>query len=105
MKTIGLAEAFKRAREHSCTQGDWQEAECVLLSHRFCPACAEDGRRVRLLKYEPLPDERRGGRTCPVCEFFWTLAQAPVIPECELEPDYGGAFDGFTVSSDADSGL
>ena len=25
--------------------------------------------------------------------------------EYETEPDYGGAFDGFTVSSDADSGL
>ena len=60
--------------------------------------------------------------TCPTCELLqeveqdtrWTNCERCGLryninddsePQFDPDPDYGGAFDGFNVSSDADPGL
>lgn len=43
---------------------------------------------------------------CPKCSHFYYLdADYLDEPRLESDPDYGGAFDGHTVTSDADPGL
>lgn len=44
--------------------------------------------------------------TCPKCG-HWYYLDADYLdePRLESDPDYGGAFDGHTVTSDADPGL
>jgi len=43
---------------------------------------------------------------CPRCGHFYYLdADYLDEPRLESDPDYGGAFDGHTVTSDADPGL
>lgn len=57
---------------------------------------------------------------CPECGFAWKGLQQSICPSCDAaegeqpdenyyddapQPDYGGAFDGFSVTSDADPGL
>jgi hypothetical protein len=55
-------------------------------------------------KFEPATHETYGGRWCPACEMFWPEPgeRGDMLPS---EPDYGGAFDGNQVTSDADPGL
>lgn len=42
-------------------------------------------------------DPNHALRLCPTCQ--WDLQEDL---QCETDPDYGGAFDGFTVTSDAE---
>lgn len=52
-------------------------------------------------------------RECDVCgcdflpegQSHWQCPDCRESPEDEHDPDYGGAFDGHSVSSDADPGL
>ena len=41
---------------------------------------------------------------CPRCGRFYYLDE-DYLDEPRMEPDYGGAFDGHTVTSDSDPGL
>lgn len=43
--------------------------------------------------------------TCGRCGHHWNLSDDSQFPDDGPDPDYGGAFDGFNVSSDADPGL
>lgn len=68
-----------------------------LFQAGICPECAPYGEAIRLR------EQREGCLTllyCPQCEL-----EAPKPSGYEREPDYGGAFDGFQVVSDADPGL
>lgn len=85
-------------------QADFQEASDTLVKAGWCPSCAEDGHRVKLGKFEPPTHETYGGRWCTVCEMFWPAPGRAGDMEPN-EPDYGGAFDGNQVTSDADPGL
>ena len=84
----------------SCGSGQYREEVCdargIFVAY-VCDAC----RAERLAGYRP--------------EIFTDAAyecDEPIDPELchgdgafETEPDYGGAFDGFNVTSDADPGL
>ena len=43
--------------------------------------------------------------TCHKCNCHYNVWEDAEEAEDEQDPDYGGAFDGFTVTSDADPGL
>jgi hypothetical protein len=102
---VNLSQALELAKSATCTPEQWKEAEAVILAKGLCPACAEDGFRQRLGRYELPTHESYGGRACPSCEMFWpSPGQAGDMQS--NEPDYGGAFDGLsTVYSDAGPGL
>ncbi len=97
-------QAFKAAADPTISAELWQEVEQVLLKAGWCPSCAEDGERSKLGDYEPPTHEAYGGRACPSCEMFWPSPGKAGDMEAS-EPDYGGAFDGTNVVSDADPGL
>lgn len=96
-------EALKLAPQ-DVSQEVWNEIEATLVKAGLCPSCAEEGETVKLCKYEPPTHETYGGRMCPTCECFW-VAQGQRGNMERNEPDYGGAFDGVNVMSDADPGL
>lgn len=83
---------------------DGDQAEVVLIKAGWCPGCAEDGERVKLGRFEPPTSSTYGGLACPTCEMFWPTPGGVGNMEPN-EPDYGGAFDGNCVTSDADPGL
>lgn len=61
-----------------------------------CPMCGR--------QHEKDPEADR--TTCPHCGHFYYLDDGYLDePRVESDPDYGGAFDGHTVTSDADPGL
>lgn len=56
----------------------------------------------RASEVHPADDSTR----CPKCGHFYYLDSDYLDePRLESDPDYGGAFDGHTVTSDADPGL
>jgi len=74
---------------------EWKQAEAAIVAAGFCPSCATDRRKVKLLPWQPGNRELYAGRECPECEQFCVCGPQPEYADEFTEPAF----------SDADPGL